>query len=202
MSSEEKISPEEFDKELESLLTGTPEKKPKNQKRKKIIIAAAIAILGITSIKLLSGGKDMVPVVDTVTPTRKTIQNRLTVTGPISGTDSVDVVSNLHAEILEIPVKEGDKVTKGQPLAVLDDSDVKKEADIAKNDYDLAVTTCAEKDKEARNGYAKAIQDLNTARPTTTAQKPSLMAAASQKLILRQRKTVSTTQNGNATPTQ
>ena len=164
MSSEEKISPEEFDKELDSLLAGTTEKKPKNPKRKKIIIAAAIAILGITSIKLLSGGKDMVPVVDTVTPTRKTIQNRLTVTGPISGTDSVDVVSNLHAEILEIPVKEGNKVTKGQPLAVLDDSDVKKEADIAKNDYDLAVTTCAEKDKEARNGYAKAIQDLNTAQ--------------------------------------
>ena len=27
MSSEEKISPEEFDKELESLLTGTPEEK-------------------------------------------------------------------------------------------------------------------------------------------------------------------------------
>ena len=164
MSSEEKISPEEFDKELESLLTGTPEKKTKTPKKKKIIIVvAAVAILGITGLKLLSGGKAMVPVVDTVTPTRKPIQNRLTVTGPISGTDSVDVVSNLHAEILEIPVKEGDKVTKGQTLAVLDDSDVKKEADIAKNDYDLAVTTCAEKDKEARNGYAKAIQDLNTA---------------------------------------
>ena len=67
-------------------------------------------------------------------------------------------------EILEIPVKEGDKVTKGQTLAVLDDSDVRKTADIAKNDYDLAVSTCAEKDKEARNGYAKAIQDLNTAQ--------------------------------------
>ena len=26
------------------------------------------------------------------------------------------------------------------------------------------MTTCAEKDKEARNGYAKAIQDLNTAQ--------------------------------------
>ena len=95
---------------------------------------------------------------------RKTIQNRLSVTGPVSGTDSVDVVSNLHAEILEIPVKEGDKVTKGQTLAVLDDSDVRKTTDIAKNDYDLAVSTCAEKDKEARNGYAKAIQDLNTAQ--------------------------------------
>lgn len=36
MSSEEKISPEEFDKELDSLLAGTTEKKPKNPKRKKI----------------------------------------------------------------------------------------------------------------------------------------------------------------------
>ena len=76
----------------------------------------------------------------------------------------MDVVSNLHAEILEIPVKEGDKVIKGQTLAVLDDSDVKREAEIARNDYDLAVSTCNEKNKEARNGYAKAVQDLKTAQ--------------------------------------
>lgn len=166
MSSEEKISPEEFDKELEALMNGKEKQKTKKPgtKKKIMVAAAAIAVLGIAGIKLIGGGKEMVPVVNTVNPVRKTIQNRLTVTGPVSGTDSVDVVSNLHAEILEIPVKEGDKVTKGQTLAVLDDSDIKKEADIAKNDYDLAVTTCAEKDKEARNGYAKAIQDLNTAQ--------------------------------------
>ena len=163
MSSEEKISP---DQELEALMSGKKEpKKKKGGKKKKIAVSAAvILVLGIAAGKILGGGKDMVPVVDTVNPVRKTIQNRLSVTGPVSGTDSVDVVSNLHAEILEIPVKEGDKVTKGQTLAVLDDSDVRKTADIAKNDYDLAVSTCAEKDKEARNGYAKAIQDLNTAQ--------------------------------------
>ena len=166
MSSEEKISPDEFDRELEALMSGKKEpKKKKGGKKKKIAVSAAvILVLGIAAGKILGGGKDMVPVVDTVNPVRKTIQNRLSVTGPVSGTDSVDVVSNLHAEILEIPVKEGDKVTKGQTLAVLDDSDVRKTADIAKNDYDLAVSTCAEKDKEARNGYAKAIQDLNTAQ--------------------------------------
>ena len=166
MSSEEKISPDEFDQELEALMSGKKEtKKKKGGKKKKIAVSAAvILVLGIAAGKILGGGKDMVPVVDTVNPVRKTIQNRLSVTGPVSGTDSVDVVSNLHAEILEIPVKEGDKVTKGQTLAVLDDSDVRKTADIAKNDYDLAVSTCAEKDKEARNGYAKAIQDLNTAQ--------------------------------------
>ncbi len=93
-----------------------------------MVAVAALAILGIAGMKLFNGGTDMIPVVDTVRPVRKTIQNRLTVTGPVSGTDSVDVVSNLHAEILEIPVKEGDKVIKGQTLAVLDDSDVKREA--------------------------------------------------------------------------
>ncbi len=163
MSSEERISPEEFDKELEALLTGKEEKK-KNHKKKIMVAVAALVILGIAGMKIFTGGTDMIPVVDTVRPVRKTIQNRLTVTGPVSGTDSVDVVSNLHAEILEIPVKEGDKVTKGQTLAVLDDSDAKKEADIARNDYDLAVSTCKEKDKEARNGYAKALQDLKTAQ--------------------------------------
>lgn len=166
MSSEEKISPDEFDQELEALMSEKkgPKKKKGGKKKKIAVSAAVILVLGIAAGKILGGGKDMVPVVDTVNPVRKTIQNRLSVTGPVSGTDSVDVVSNLHAEILEIPVKEGDKVTKGQTRAVLDDSDVRKTADIAKNDYDLAVSTCAEKDKEARNGYAKAIQDLNTAQ--------------------------------------
>lgn len=128
MSSEEKISPDEFDQELEALMSGKKEpKKKKGGKKKKIAVSAAvILVLGIAAGKILGGGKDMVPVVDTVNPVRKTIQNRLSVTGPVSGTDSVDVVSNLHAEILEIPVKEGDKVTKGQTLAVLDDSDVRK----------------------------------------------------------------------------
>lgn len=104
------------------------------------------------------------PYVGTVNPVSKEIQNRLSVSGPVSGTDSVDVVSNIHAEVLEIPVKEGDKVTKGQVLAVLDDTDLKKEVAVAKNNYDLAVSTCAQQDKEARNGYAKAVQELNTAQ--------------------------------------
>ena len=163
MSSEERISPEEFDKELEALLTGKEEKK-KTHKKKIMVAVAALVILGIAGMKIFTGGTDMIPVVDTVRPVRKTIQNRLTVTGPVSGTDSVDVVSNLHAEILEIPIKEGDKVIKGQTLAVLDDSDVKREVEIARNNYDLAVSTCNEKNKEVRNGYAKAVQDLKTAQ--------------------------------------
>ena len=74
----------------------------------------------------------------------------LSVSGPVEGTDSVEVVSNLHAEILEIPVKEGDRVEKDQLLATLDEKDAKKEVDIAQNAYDLAVTTYNEKQIELR----------------------------------------------------
>ena len=156
-----------FDRQLEEMMNGTGGKKAGKKKRGKkkfLLAAAALAVLGIGAVKALGGSEPSLPAVATVTPVRKEIQNRLSVSGPVSGTDSVDVVSNLHAEVLDIPVKEGDKVTKGQVLAVLDDTDLKKEVAMAKNDYDLAVSTCAEQDRDARNGYAKAVQDLKTAQ--------------------------------------
>ena len=156
-----------FDRQLEEMMNGTGGKKAGKKKRgkKKFLLAAAVlAVLGIGAVKVLGGSEPSLPTAATVTPVRKEIQNRLSVSGPVSGTDSVDVVSNLHAEVLEIPVKEDDKVTKGQILAVLDDTHLKKEVAMAKNDYDLAVSTCAEQDRDARNGYAKAVQDLKTAQ--------------------------------------
>ncbi|MFR2898001.1 hypothetical protein [Hungatella sp.] len=169
MSSEEKISPEEFDKELESLLTRNPGKetqKPKEKKDHNRRPSRHCHHRNHLNIKLASSAeKTWSPVVDYCDPNPQNHPKPPhSHSAPSPGTDSVDVVSNLHAEILEIPVKEGDKVTKGQPLAGPRRFRRKKEADIAKNDYDLAVTTCAEKDKEARNGYAKAIQDLSTAQ--------------------------------------
>lgn len=166
MSSEEKIQPEEFDKELERLMNNEGEKKGKKKGRKKKIITAAavLAVLAVVGVRFMGSRETKIPMVGTVTPSYKTVQNRLSVSGPVSGTDSVDVVSNLHAEVLEIAVKEGDRVTKGQVLAVLDDTDIKKEVAIAKNDYDLAMSVCAEQDKAARNGYAKAVQDMKAAQ--------------------------------------
>ena len=60
------------------------------------------------------------------------VVSSLSLTGPVSGTDSADVVSNLHSEVLEIRVKEGDTVEKGQVLAVIDRTDAQKEVDVAR----------------------------------------------------------------------
>ena len=138
----EQMSDVAFDKELENLMeeenTGKKKKKKgsrkKWSKKRKIITIGAVAIGAFfIAFKVLAGGGGVaLPV--TVSPLAKgEVVDMLSVSGPVQGTDSVEVVSNLHAEILELPVKEGDRVEKGQVMAVLDDKDAKKEVAIAQN---------------------------------------------------------------------
>lgn len=184
---------DEIDRQIENMMTADPgeegkKKKKRKQKkgngtaekgegkpgpiqrikgwsrRRKVItvlcLLAAVAFLG----PRLMGDKKEAGLPVTVMPLAKeNIQEKLTLSGPVSGTDSVDVVSNIHAEIIEMHVKEGDQVTKDQVLAVLDSADLEREVQIALNAYELAVNNKAERDKEAALGYEKAVQDFQKA---------------------------------------
>ncbi len=163
---------EKIDKEIASLMEqpgnlpeGSGEKKQKRRvSRRKIFIGAAvIAVLAGVFLVVGGGGEDAMKV-NVVNPARRDMESSLTISGPVSGTDSVDIVSNVHAEILQIAVSEGERVTKGQLIAVLDDTALRRELEIAKNAYDLAVSTCSEMDKEAELGYEKALRDVKTAQ--------------------------------------
>lgn len=175
----EQMSDEEFNEELKELLeedtSGKKRKKDKKKRdkgrrskwstKKKVIVGVVAAAIGIFLVsRVMGGGKAPQMMAGTFPLSKGEVVEMLSVSGPVEGTDSVEVVSNLHAEILEIPVKEGDKVEKGQLLASLDEKDAKKELDIAQNAYDLAVSTYNEKQIEAENGYAKAKQDYNAAK--------------------------------------
>ncbi len=156
----------EFDTKLAELMTVEEpgKKKRKFLTKKKIIVGASAAAVILFAGKVLFGGGGGAPYVQTGTVSRGYIEQSLSINGPISGTDSVDVVSNLHAEILTIPVKLGDQVTKGQIIATLDASDLTREVEIAQNAYDLAVANYEEQQVAARNGYAKAQQAYSLAR--------------------------------------
>ena len=139
------------------------QRKPWSKKRK-VITAAALLLIVAAGFKVFGGEKEKTVMVSTSALIKGTIQEELTISGPVSGTDSVDVVSNLHAEVVDIKVKEGDHVEAGQLLAVIDDSDVRKEMDMAQNAYDLAVSTYNEQQILAENGYARALQEQEAAR--------------------------------------
>lgn len=173
MSSQEE---QQFQAELAELMredsSGKKKKKDKGKKRvngqkkgaKKFIIAAAIIAVAVGGFVFLKPKQQKPTIVNTTPLTKGTIEQELTISGPVSGTDSVDVVSNLHSEVTDIQVKEGDRVEQGQLLAVIDDSDVRKELDMAQNTYDLAVSTYNEQQILAENGYAKAVQERNAAQ--------------------------------------
>lgn len=133
-------------------------------RRRKVITICAVIALAFLLRSIFGGKKDGSIFVSTEQIIRGNVSETLSLTGPVEGTDSVEVVSNIHAEILNLLVKEGDRVEKDQVLAVLDKADIEREAEIAKNAYEQALSTYEEKEKEVRNGYAKAREDLETAR--------------------------------------
>lgn len=139
-------------------------KKGKWSRKKKICVVAVCGVLLLFGVTRITGGKKQAALpVAVTTLEKKDLQEKLSLTGPVSGTDSVDVVSNLHAEITEIHVKEGDTVAKGQVLAVLDRTDLEREVKIAENACERARVNKQEKDKEAALGYEKAVQDFQKA---------------------------------------
>lgn len=174
------MTDQEYEKELEELMNAAPsdEKKLKkgrirrafkaigswSRRHKLITGAAAVAVALLVFSKMSgSGGQTGIPVM-TQALTRGTVEEVLSVSGPVSGTDSAEVVSSLHAEILEILVKEGDRVKAGQVLARLDPDDVQKEVEIAQNAYDLASANLDEAQREAKKGYAEALQEQQAAQ--------------------------------------
>lgn len=135
-------------------------------RKRKVIIVLVLVVVALVAMGVSrcgGGKKQMTPMVAVMPLAKQPIQEKLSVSGPVSGTESVDVVSNIHAEITAMNVKEGDHVTVGQVLAVIDSKDLEREMQIAQNAYDLAVSNKKEKDKSEALGYEKAVQDLNKA---------------------------------------
>lgn len=169
-------SGEEVDRELEAYmnepkngkrrrisLSGAVRKiKGQSPKKKRIEAALAVAAAVCLAVRCTAAGSALSQV-PSMALEKGDVVSALSLTGPVSGTDSADVVSNLHSEVLEIRVKEGDTVDKGQVLAVIDRTDAQKEVDVAQNAYDLAVSEYNESLRDTKIGYEKAKQDYSTA---------------------------------------
>lgn len=169
-------SGEEVERELEAYIN-----EPKNGKRRRISLSGAVrairgqslkkkrieAVLAVAAavclaVRCTAGGSTLSQV-PSMALAKGDVVSSLSLTGPVSGTDSADVVSNLHSEVLEIRVREGDTVEKGRVLAVIDRTDAQKEVDVAQNAYDLAVSEYNESLRDTKIGYEKAKQDYSTA---------------------------------------
>ena len=139
--------------------------KPKKKKGKKKWIFLGLLLLFVLFIlkNLLFPSKASGMLVNTESLSKADIQEKLSLSGPVSGTQSQHVTSALHAKVKEILVKEGDKVTEGQLIAKLDTKDVEEALEAAKTQVDLAKANKEDAQKNTKAEYAKVQTAYNNA---------------------------------------
>ena len=133
-------------------------------KKKKIIILSVVVIAAATvGAKFFMGQKESVPTGIPVTTTaieRQTLEETIKQKAILEGTESAEVVSNLNYEIIQLSVKEGDRVTKGQVLAVLDDSSIQDQIAQTKGEVQLLQYQQQETLKDRQTEYDNAVIEV------------------------------------------
>lgn len=91
-------------------------------RRKKIIIGASalVVLLAIIIISVLASRKDTPEVTVIKIEQRRELRSNVTASGEVRPIQFMNLTSEVQGRIEEIYVKEGDQVTKGQPLVRLD----------------------------------------------------------------------------------
>lgn len=147
--------------------------------KKGIVIAVVIALIAGTVYykKSNAPNTDIGSMVSTTPIIKGDIQDSISLRAPLEGTESAEIVSRLHYEVLQLNVKEGDRVKKGQVLAVLDSDTLKKDikraedqlalAKVESNEassrsaqnVELAKAQLEDKLKDQQTAYEKAVLD-------------------------------------------
>ena len=134
-------------------------------KKKKIIIGvvAFVALAGIVSVSILARNKDETEVTTQKIDPRLELRSTVTASGEVRPIQYINLTSEVQGRIEEIYVKEGDQVTKGQPLVRLDPTqlDSSKDAQYATLQASLSdVQNARTQELTASNGVTQAQQGL------------------------------------------
>ena len=152
--------------------------------KKGIVIAVVIALIAGTVYykKSNAPNTDIGSMVSTTPIIKGDIQDSISLRAPLEGTESAEIASRLHYEVLQLNVKEGDRVKKGQVLAVLDSDTLKKDikraedqlalAKVESNEassrsaqnVELAKAQLEDKLKDQQTAYEKAVLDRDEAK--------------------------------------
>jgi HlyD family secretion protein len=130
----------------------------KNWKKLALIAGGVVVLLAIVGFTVEQSRKGVVTV-QTGKVVREDLVSVVTASGEIKPKVQVNIGSNAFAKITHLYVKEGDKVKKGQMLAVLDN--VQPAADVSMNDS--ALTAARTDAVAARAAVNTAAADLNSA---------------------------------------
>lgn len=139
------------------------QKKKKFFTKKKVIAGVVVIALAAGGFMFLNKGEDTAMLVSATAIEQKTLRDSVSLKAPLEGTETVEIVSNLHYEVTAIHVKEGDRVTKGQVLAELDEEAMADEIGAAQDSLALAQAQYEDSLRNKQQEYERAVQALQNA---------------------------------------
>ena len=132
--------------------------------KKKLLAGAAAVIIAAGGFLFFRGGGETAVPVNVVAVEQQTLRDSVSLKAPLEGTETVEIVSNLHYEVTAINVKEGDRVVKGQVLAVLDSDAMADEIGSAQDALALAQAQYEDSLRSRQLEYEQAVQNLQNAQ--------------------------------------
>lgn len=140
------------------------QKKKKFLTKKKLLAGVVVVAVAAGGFLFFRGGGETAAPVNVVAVEQQTLRDSVSLKAPLEGTETVEIVSNLHYEVTAINVKEGDRVTKGQVLAVLDTDAMADEIGSAQDALALAQAQYEDSLRSKQLEYEQAVQNLQNAQ--------------------------------------
>ncbi len=132
--------------------------------KKKMVAGVVVLAVAAGGFLFFSGGEDGGIPVTVAAVEQKDLRESVSLKAPLEGTETVEIVSNLHYEITAIHVKEGDRVQKGQVLAVLDSEAMADEIGSAQDALAMAQAQYEDSVRSQQQQYEQAVQALQNAQ--------------------------------------
>jgi len=152
-----------------------------SRKKKIIIGVSAIAVLAIIIVGSIFATRTDTPEVTVVKlETRKELRSTVTSSGEIRPIQFMNLTSEVQGRIEEIYVKEGDTVTKGQPLVKLDPNQLQSNTDAQMAAFQTAqdeIRVSQTQVTAAQNQFSQAQQGLNASDAAVTTARQSIVTA-------------------------
>lgn len=153
-------------------------------RRKKVIIGAGglLVLLVIIIISVLASRKDVPEVTVVNVQKQRQLRSNVIASGEVRPIQFINLTSEVQGRIEEIFVKEGDQVTKGQPLVRLDPTQLE-----SNTDAQLAALQAAQNESQvSRTQIIAAQNQLSQAQQGLTASQASVDTAQQQVASARQ----------------
>ncbi len=152
-----------------------------SRKKKIIIGVSAIVLLAIIIVGSVLATRTDTPEVTVVKlETKKELRSTVTSSGEIRPIQFMNLTSEVQGRIQEIYVKEGDTVTKGQPLVKLDPNQLNSSTDAQVAAFQTAqdeVRVSQTQVTAAQNQYSQAQQGLNASEAAVTTARQNVVTS-------------------------